>query len=289
MGPMPESIPTSLEDLTVLAPMLIEYASSVFFALLILIVGLIVAGLMSRRVVRFAESRNVDPTLSRFFGQVLRYTLVILSILTALTACGIETTSFAAVLGATGLAVGLALQGTLGNVAAGTMLILFRPFRAGQYVEVGGKAGTVEAISLFAVTLVTPDNREITVPNGQVFGNVIENFSARDTRRVQITVGLDYAADPDRTREVLLQVVRNYQPRLDDPEPAVVCAGLGASSVDWHCRVWVASSEFWPCMDRLTVDIKKGLDAAGIGIPFPQMDVHLDGSARLESPPSRAA
>lgn len=263
-------------DFETLIPTLVGYATNLVFALVILIIGLWIAGWASSRLIRFTESRSVDPTLSRFFGQVLRWVLVVLAVLTALTACGIETTSFAAVLGATGLAVGLALQGTLGNVASGVMLILFRPFKVGQFVVAGGQMGTVDSISLFAVTLHTVDNRQIIVPNGQVFGSVIENYSALPTRRVQITVGVDYSADLDRTRQVLLDVCNAQQPRLDDPAPAVVCAGLGASSVDWHCRVWVNGDDYWPTVDALTVAIKKALDEAGIGIPFPQMDVHMD-------------
>lgn len=255
---------------------LMNYAVSVGGALLILILGFIVAGWFSRTVWRVTEKRGFDPTLGKFFAAIVRYVIVALGVITALSACGVETTSFAAVLGATGLAVGLALQGTLGNVAAGVMLIIFRPFKVGDYVSVGGVAGTVDEISLFAVTMTTPDNRVITVPNGQVFGSVIENVTARDTRRVQVTVGVEYSADLDQTREVLERVVASIPQRLEEPASAVVCGSLGASSVDWHCRIWVKTSDFWPATEELTVGIKKGLDAAGIGIPFPQMDVHLD-------------
>jgi small conductance mechanosensitive channel len=255
---------------------LFAYGSRLLGALAALIVGLVVAGWMARLVVRAGDRNDLDKTLTKFFSNIVRYVVIALAVISALNYFGVETTSFAALLGATGLAVGLALQGTLGNVAAGVMLIIFRPFKVGDYVSVGGQSGTVEEVSLFAVSLVTPDLRAIIVPNGTVFGNVIENVSAKPTRRVQITVGVDYSADLDQTRELLLATLNGLDGRLDDPAPVVVCAGLGASSVDWHCRVWVESSEFWPMMDKATVAIKKALDGANIGIPFPQMDVHLD-------------
>jgi len=255
---------------------LMGYAVNVGGALIILVGGFIVAGWLGRLVLRTADRRGFDATLGKFFSNIVRYVAIALAVITALSACGVETTSFAAVLGATGLAVGLALQGTLGNVAAGVMLIIFRPFKVGDYVTVGGQSGTIDEVSLFAVTMTTPDNRVITVPNGQVFGNVIENVTARDTRRVQVTVGVEYSADLDRTREVLEKVVASIPQRIDEPAAQVVCGSLGASSVDWHCRVWVKTGDFWPATEALTVAIKKALDEAGIGIPFPQMDVHLD-------------
>jgi small conductance mechanosensitive channel len=258
---------------------LIGYALNVAGALLILLLGFFVAGRVASSIRKSSDKRNLDPTLARFFANIARYVIVILAGISALGYFGVETTSFAAVLGAAGLAIGLAMQGTLGNVSAGVMLIIFRPFKVGHYISTAGQSGTVQEVSLFAVTLVTPDNRVITVPNGAVFGSTIENVSAKDTRRVQITVGVDYGADMDTTRAVLLEVMTNVENRLDDPAPAVVCAGLGASSVDWHCRVWVPASEFWPTMDKATVAIKKALDEAKIGIPFPQMDVHLDKAA----------
>ncbi|MGF1508993.1 MAG: mechanosensitive ion channel family protein [Myxococcota bacterium] len=254
----------------------IAYATSALGALVVLILALILAGVFARMVIRASDRGGLDPTLAKFFSNIVRYAVIALGVISALSYFGVETTSFAAVLGATGLAVGLALQGTLGNVAAGVMLIIFRPFKVGDYVIVAGQAGTVEEVSLFAVSLATPDNRLIVVPNGNVFGNVIENVSAKPTRRVQITVGVEYTADLDQTRQVLLSTIEGLEGRLNEPAPMVVCAGLGASSVDWHCRVWVESSEFWPMMDKAPVAIKKALDAANIGIPFPQMDIHLD-------------
>ena len=255
---------------------LMSYAVSIGGALLIFILGFVVAAWFGRMILRVSDKRGFDPTLGKFFSNIVRYLVIALAVITALSACGVETTSFAAVIGATGLAVGLAMQGTLGNVAAGVMLIIFRPFKVGDYVSVGGSSGTIDEVSLFAVTMTTPDNRVITVPNGQVFGNVIENVTARDTRRVQVTVGVEYSADLDRTREVLEKVILDLPQRLEDPAHQVMCANLGASSVDWHCRVWVKTSDFWPTTEALTVGIKKGLDEAGIGIPFPQMDIHLD-------------
>jgi small conductance mechanosensitive channel len=190
---------------------------------------------------------------------------------------GIETTSLAAALAAAGFAIGMALSGTLGNVASGIMLLLFRPFRVGDAVVVNGVTAKVYQINLFNTELDTFDNRRIIMPNNAVFGNTIENISYHPTRRVDVTVGTTYSSDIDQARAVLTRVARSVEGGLADPEPAIVLSGMGASSIDWAVRVWVNAPDFWAVKDRLTRDIKVALDEAKIGIPFPQMDVHIDG------------
>jgi len=219
---------------------------------------------------------NVDETLTRFIAKILRWLILVIAGIMCLSAFGIETTSFAAVLGAAGLAVGLAFQGTLSNFSAGVMLLVFRPFKVGDAVTVGGTTGKVDAIDLVSTTLDTADNRRFVVPNSTVFGSTIENITFHDTRRVDINVGCDYSADIDRTREVLNEAALTVPGRIDDPEHQIVLSGLGASSVDWIVRVWCKTDDYWDVRDAGIRAVKQALDNAGIGIPYPQMDVHVD-------------
>lgn len=245
-----------------------------------LIVFLVVAWFVSGwvgRLVRAALKRaKVEETLAKFLSSLARWGLLVLALVACLSIFGVETTSFAAVIGATGLAIGLAFQGTLGNLASGVMLMIFRPFKAADFVEVGGETGKVEQIGLFSTTLDTLDNRRIIIPNGAVFGATIENYTFHPTRRVDVSVGVEYPADLDRTREVLLDAARGVPGGLDDPEPAVVLTGLGDSAVDWQVRVWANTADYWAVRDATTRAVKLALDEAGLGIPFPQMDVHLE-------------
>ncbi|MBL4698260.1 MAG: mechanosensitive ion channel family protein, partial [Phycisphaerales bacterium] len=190
---------------------------------------------------------------------------------------GIEVTSFAAILAAVGFAIGMAMSGMLGNIAAGVMLLFFRPFKVGDVANAGGTTGKVIEIGLFTTTFDTPDNRRIIVPNGAIFGGTIENVSFHDTRRVDVEVGTDYGADIDKTREILMATAKACENVLPDPGPGIVLAGLGGSSIDWSIRVWVNAADYWGVKDQLTRDVKYALDNADIGIPYPQMDVHIDG------------
>lgn len=258
---------------------LISYGTRIAGGVFFLLIGYIVAGWIGRVVRRALEARKLDLTLSAFAGSMVRYGVLVMVILSALSLFGIETTSFAAVVGAAGLAIGLALQGTLGNLASGVLLVAFRPFKIGDLVETCGYKGTVEEITLFTTILRTPDNRVIIVPNGPVFNGSIENITTRPQRRVDIAVGVDYSADIKKTREVLHGVYNDVEGVLHadkaPADPAVVLTGLGASSVDWALRVWVDTGDYWPVRERLLERTKNDLDAAGIGIPYPQMDVHL--------------
>lgn len=249
----------------------------VLLAIVLIIAVFIAAGWARKIVGKAVRKANVEETLARFLSNMARYLVLIAGGVAILGTLGIETASFAAVLAAVGFAIGMAMSGMLGNIAAGVMLLFFRPFKVGDVVDAGGVTGKVFEIGLFTTVFDTPDNRRIVVPNNSIFGGNIENVSHHDTRRVSVAVGTDYGADIDKAREVMMEAAKNSPSVLTDPEPAVVLTGLGGSSIDWDVRVWVNSADFWAVQDRLTRDVKYALDNAGIGIPFPQMDVHIDG------------
>ena len=259
-----------------MAPLIASYAVKVVGVFLLLFVARLVAGWVRRLTTRALQRADFDATLTKFFSSLAYTAVMLFSILAALSVFGVETTSFAAVIAAAGLAIGLAFQGTLSNFSAGVMLLVFRPFGVGDYVIAGGTAGTVEQIGLFTSSFDTPDKRRIIVPNSAIVSGTIENVSFHDTRRVDVSVGTDYGASVDQTRDALLRAATSLETALEDPAPAVVLGGLGDSAVDWTVRVWVKSADFWPTKDALTRAVKLELDHAGIGIPFPQMDVHLE-------------
>jgi small conductance mechanosensitive channel len=223
--------------------------------------------------------RGLDPTLGKFFGNLLRWFILLGVLLGCLGAFGIETTSFAALLASAGLAIGLAFQGTLSNFAAGVMLLVFRPFKVGDVVSAAGQTGTIVEIELFTTEMTGFDNRRIIIPNTKIFGDIIMNLSYHPTRRVDVTVGVAYDADIDETREVLLETMRGIETVLDDPPPEAFLKELGDSAVVWQLRMWSKSDDYWAVYQEGTRAAKMKLDAAKIGIPFPQMDVHLDKSA----------
>ncbi len=225
---------------------------------------------------RSAERTRLDDTLARFFGKMAKWGLLVLALLAALSVFGVQTTSFAAVIGASALAIGLAFQGTLANFAAGMMLLIFRPFKVGDVVELSGVTATVDEIDLFQTTLDTFDNRRVIMPNGSIFGSTITNISHHPYRRMDVSVGVAYDADLDRTREVLEQAAASVEGRRDDPAPAVVLTDLGDSAVLWTVRVWADAAVFWDVRQATVRAIKQNIDEAGLSIPFPQMDVHLD-------------
>ncbi len=234
----------------------------------------------ARRLVEAALRRSgLDETITRFAGTSARWSVLVLGGIAILGTFGIETTSFAALLAGAGLAIGLALQGTLSNVSSGVLLLMFRPFRVGDVVSVAGQTGKVDAIDIFTTTMDTPDNRRIILPNAAVFGSTIENISHHETRRITATVGTDYAADIDKTRKTLLSAIGKVEGALDDPEPAVVLTGLGASSVDWQVRVWCKSEDYFGVLEETTVQVKKALDKAKIGIPYSTLDVNIVAGA----------
>ncbi|MGB0953848.1 MAG: mechanosensitive ion channel family protein [Planctomycetota bacterium] len=229
------------------------------------------------RIVRgICGKANVEETLARFFGKMAKWAVLLIGTLIILGTFGVDTAGFSVILGAMGLAVGMALQGTLGNFASGVMLLIFRPFKVGDVISAAGTIGKVFEIELFTTVLDTPDNRRIIVPNGAIFGGTIENISHHSTRRCDVAVGTDYGADLDATRAVLDKAAAGVAERIEDPGHQIVLASLGDSCIDWKVRVWCNSADYWGCMESTTRAIKVALDEAGIGIPFPQMDVHMD-------------
>ena len=220
---------------------------------------------------------NVEITLVKFFSNFARYLVLIVAIVAILGNFGIETASFAAVLAAAGFAIGLAFQGTLSNFSAGVMLLVFRPYKVGDVITVEGVTGSVEELELFTTHLNTLDNRRFIVPNGSIFGATIENLTFHSQRRVDVNVGADYGADLNKTREVLVAAAESVQGRTPDQPVQAYLSELGGSSVDWQVRVWADPAVYWDVREELTQAIKEKMDEAGIGIPFPQMDVHVDG------------
>lgn len=255
----------------------------VALVLVILFVAMTIAGWIGSAVQTSLTKMRFDATLAKFLAKMSRWGVLLLAGLSCLGYFGVETTSFAAVLGAAGFAVGLAFQGTLSNFAAGAMLLLFRPFRIGDVVNLNGQLGKVDEIELFTTTLDTFDNRRIMIPNSAVFGSTIENITHHPVRRVDVEVGAAYDADIDATRSALEQAIAETEGGLTTPEPAVVLTGLGASSVDWKVQVWTPTADYLGTKQSLTRAIKNSLDGVGIGIPFPQMDVHLNGPMTVDA------
>ena len=255
---------------------LMQYGVSIGGALLLLLIAWMIGGWISRIAGAGMRRANLDETLTRFVEKMIGWLVLLLAVMMCLSLFGVETTSFAAVIGAAGLAVGLAFQGTLSNFAAGVMLLVFRPFNVGEVVSAAGVTGKVDAIGIFTTTIDTFDNRRFILPNSSVFGSTIENISFHSRRRADVDVGAAYDADIDQTRQLLEEAARRVEGVLEDPEPAVVLLGLGASSVDWSVRVWANSDDFGAVKQATIREVKNTLDKAGIGIPFPQMDVHLD-------------
>ncbi|MHC5211383.1 MAG: mechanosensitive ion channel family protein [Planctomycetota bacterium] len=256
----------------------VAFAPSLVGAVLTLIIGLWVAKLLTKGVRAMLGRANVDQALSQFLGTLVYYGLVAVVLVAAVGKLGVQTTSFVAILGAAGLAVGFALQGSLGNLAAGVMILLFRPFRVGDYVEAGGQAGAVKEMGVFATTLNTPDNRKIILPNSAITGGAIVNYSAFETRRVEVVFGISYDDDIAKARGIIQDVIAKDARILKDPAPAVLLAELADSSVNFKTRVWCKTSDFWGVNFDLIENVKLAFDAGGITIPYPQQDVHHHGS-----------
>jgi small conductance mechanosensitive channel len=247
-------------------------------AIVLLIVGRWVAGLLRRVTRRAMERSRLDESLIPFLSGVVYYLALAVVIIAVLNLFGIQTASLIAVIGAAGLAIGLAMQGTLSNIAAGVMLLIFRPFRVGDYVDVAGVAGSVAEIGLFSTTLDTPDNVRIIVPNSGVFGETMKNYSANDTRRNDLVIGISYSDDIARAMEIVQTVLRSDSRVLHDPTPVVAVSELADSSVNLVVRPWCRKEDYWGLRFDLTRKLKEELEAGGCSIPFPQRDVHLQGA-----------
>lgn len=255
-----------------------DYAIRIIGVLALLVAARVVATWTGRLVVRGLQRSNFDETLTKFFGNLTRYAILTMAVLACLGVFGVQTTSFAAVIAAAGFAIGLAFQGTLGSFSAGVLLLTFRPFKVGDYVKLAGEEGTVEEIGLFVTAINTLDNRRIIVPNSEVAGGVIENMTAHRYRRVDVNVGTEYPADLREARAALQTVIDAEPARIETEDSHVYLLELGESSINWQVRVWVKPDDYWEVRERVTEGSKNALDRAGIGIPFPQMDVHLKQS-----------
>ncbi len=247
-------------------------------ALIVLVLGWIVAGAISGLVRRRINATpHIDPTLGNFVASLVKWVLLAIVFVAVLGIFGIEATSIVAILGAASLAIGLALQGTLSDLAAGVMLVVFRPYKLGQYVDIGGTAGTVKDLNLFTTELVTPDNVQIIVPNGQAWGSVITNYSAHETRRVDLVFGIDYGDSADEAMNIILDVAKADDRIMADPEPWVRVTNLGDSSVDLTARLWCAAADYWDVKFELTKAIKEAFDAKGVSIPYPHsVEIHKE-------------
>lgn len=256
-----------------------DWGLNLLFALMIFIVGRWVvrgAVAVARRVL---NRTGMDEMLSHFVLSILHGVLLLVIVVAALNRLGVDTTSLVALIGAAGLAIGLSLQDSLKNFAAGVMLIVFRPFKAGDFVEAGGTTGVVEKINIFSSTFRTPDNREIIVPNGAIYADVITNYSARETRRIDLLIGISYDDDIRKAKAVAEAVVMADERVLTDPAPVIAVADLADSSVNLHIRPWVKTPDYFLTMCELKEKIKIAYDEAGISIPYPQTDLHVHQTA----------
>jgi len=252
------------------------YGLDVLGAVTILIIGWIAAG-WSKRATASALSRIkiVDAMLTSFFSSMVQYAVLAFAVVAMLDRFGVETTSFVAVIGAAGLAIGFALQGTLSNVAAGVMMLLFRPYKVGDFIEGAGMSGTVKALSLFTTEMATGDNIHIFIPNAKLWGDCIRNFSHNPKRRVDLLIGIGYGDDIDQATDIIKRLSAQDERIHTDPEPFVEVSGLGDSSVDLVVRVWTDTPNYWPVKFALTKAIKQTFDKEGVSFPFPQRDVHI--------------
>lgn len=251
------------------------YGIKVLAAIVIFIVGRWIAKGFRKLVKNVMNRRNIDPTITGFVGNLTYVLLLTFFVVAALGQLGIQTTSFIAILGAAGLAIGLALQGSLANFAAGFLMIIFRPFKVGDYIEGAGTAGTVEAIQIFTTLLKSPDNKTVIIPNAKLTADNIVNFTAKGTRRMDMVVGIGYDSDIDKARQILEELVTADDRVLKDPAHKIAVVELADSSVNFVVRPWVNASDYWDVWFDLTEKVKKRFDEAGISIPFPQRDVHV--------------
>jgi small conductance mechanosensitive channel len=258
-----------------LQELLAFYGLKIVAAIVIFIVGRWIAKALKNVVKRMMAKGNVDEILISFVGNLTYIALLAFVIIAALNQLGIQTTSFIAIIGAAGLAIGLALQGSLANFAAGVLMIIFRPFQVGDYIEGAGVAGSVEKVQIFTTQLKTPDNKTIIIPNAKIMGDNITNYSAKDTRRVDMVIGVGYGDDLKKVREILEDILAKDDRILEDPAPTIGVLELGDNSVNFAVRPWVKRDDYWGTYFDVTETVKRRFDEEGISIPYPQRDVHL--------------
>jgi len=255
--------------------MLMEYGPKFILAIVVLIIGLWIIKRVVRVLGEALGRREIEVTLKRFLENLVSVLLKALLIISVASMIGIETTSFIAILGAAGLAIGLALQGSLSNFAGGVLLLLFRPYKVGDFIETEGHKGTVYSIQIFTTVLKTGDNKTIFVPNGPVANNSIVNYSTEPTRRVDMVFGISYDDDIDKARSIIAQLISNETRRLKEPDYQILVSELADSSVNFSVRVWVNSSDYWGVYFDMQESVKKAFDEAGVSIPYPHSDVYL--------------
>ena len=256
-------------------PVITNYGMRVLGALLILIVGRIISGILGRLVDKALGRAKVDVSLRDFLVALTKIAVLAFAVVASLAKFGVETTSFVAVLGAAGFAIGFALQGSLGNFAAGVMILIFKPIKVGDLVEVAGYLGVVQSIDLFVTVINTPDNQRVIVPNGKLTSDVINNVNGNGTRRVDMTAGISYADDIDKAKAICMEVMKRHEKVLADPEPYVGVSEMADSSVNLAVRPWCNGDDYWTVFFDINQGIKEAFDAADVSIPFPQRDVHL--------------
>ncbi|MGL5028089.1 MAG: mechanosensitive ion channel family protein [Shewanella oncorhynchi] len=266
----------NLEGLLKQAPdLIVTYGLKTLFAIIIFFVGKYFAGVAQKLIGKLLNSRKVDPTVVSFVSNLTWAVVFVFTVIATLGQMGVQTASLVAVIGAAGLAIGLALQGSLSNFASGVLMVLFRPCRVGDYIEAAGIAGTVDEITIFSTKLRTPDNKVIVAPNSSIMNGTITNYSAMDSRRIDLVIGVSYSADIALTKKVLTDILDHNQYVLKDPAYTVGLSELASSSINFVVRPWVKTADYWTARFQLLEQIKNALDAADIGIPFPQMDIHV--------------
>jgi small conductance mechanosensitive channel len=278
---MPEdlSIPSNIDIQQLIETYVLPWGINIVMALAIFIIGKMVIKILVGLAKKLMVKANVDNILVNFIASIISTVLLLFVVIASLNQLGVDTTSLIALIGAAGLAIGLALQGTLQNLASGVMLIIFRPFSDGDFVEAAGVSGVVEAIGIFTTTMRTGDNREIIVPNGEIFGGTITNYSKRATRRVDMVFGIGYDDDIKKAKEILNRILDEDDRILKDPAPLVAVAELADSSVNFNVRPWCATGDYWGVYFDVHEKVKLTFDAEGISIPYPQMDIHQDKAA----------
>jgi small conductance mechanosensitive channel len=257
----------------------ITWGIKILGAIAVYIIGKWIAQILTKLFRRMLERSNTDVTLVKFLGDLVYFGLIVLVIIAALGTLGVNTTSFAAIIGAAGLAVGLALQGNIANFGAGVVILFLRPFKVGDFVEAGGATGVIDAIGIFNTTFKTGDNRIILVPNSNIIGGNITNYSREPIRRIDLVIGVGYEDDLKLVKSTLEEILNNHPKVLKDPAPAVALAELADSSVNFNVRPWVKSENYWGVRSELLETIKTTFDEKGINIPYPQIDVHVDNKA----------
>lgn len=251
------------------------YGPKLLFAVITLLVGLWVIRIIMSGFRRAMQRSKLEASLEKFLASLVSIILKVLLFISVISMLGVETTSFIAILGAAGLAVGLALQGSLANFAGGVLILLFKPYKVGDFVDAQGVMGTVREIQVFNTVLKTPDNKTIIVPNGAISNGIITNFSTEETRRVDMTFGIGYSDDIDKAKSVLNKLIEDEARILDDPAPVVVLSELGDSSVNFTVRAWCNAGDYWGIYFDMQERVKKAFDENGISIPFPQRDIHV--------------